>query len=65
MEQDLQQKLAEIEAKLDLTFKAAEKTRKYMLWTIIIAVVVTILPAIGLIFAIPKFIESMSVLSSF
>ena len=63
MDQNIEQRLQVLEEKIDKTFKSAEKTRKYMLWTIIIAVAVTILPLIGLTFVIPKFIATLPTLS--
>ncbi|PIT92921.1 MAG: hypothetical protein COU06_02715 [Candidatus Harrisonbacteria bacterium CG10_big_fil_rev_8_21_14_0_10_38_8] len=59
MEKELEDKLKTLEEKIDLTFKSAEKTRKYILWTIIIAIVVTVLPLIGLIFVIPVFVNQI------
>ena len=58
MEQDVQKKMEEQNAKLDAILTSVEKTRKYfvvIMWIMIIAVV---LPAIGLIFAIPAFINT-------
>jgi len=53
-------KLAELEQKLDATYKSAEKTRKYFMWTLIISVVMFVLPLIGIIFVIPQFIGAIS-----
>ncbi|MEA2098330.1 MAG: hypothetical protein U9P70_04650 [Patescibacteria group bacterium] len=39
------------------THKSAEKTRKYILYNAIFTVVVFLLPLIGLVIAIPIFIE--------
>ncbi len=52
-------KLAELEVKVDAIYKSAEKTRKYFMWTLIISVVLFVLPLIGLIFAIPQFLNSI------
>jgi len=48
----------DIEKKLDAIFVSVEKTRKYFKWTMIISIVVIVLPLIGLLFAIPKFLSS-------
>lgn len=61
MDTDLDKRLTVLEQKIDATYAVANKTRKIFLWTLIIAVVTTILPLIGLLFAVPKLIESLGV----
>ncbi|PIU01477.1 hypothetical protein COT68_02990 [bacterium (Candidatus Torokbacteria) CG09_land_8_20_14_0_10_42_11] len=39
---------------------AAEKTRKYMLWSIIIQVGMVVLPLIGLLIAIPFMLKNLT-----
>ncbi|MDQ5954715.1 MAG: hypothetical protein QG583_643 [Patescibacteria group bacterium] len=56
MEQDIQKKLNEQDIKLDAIYKSVEKTRKYFLVIIWITVIAVVLPLLGLVFAIPKFI---------
>ena len=58
MEQDIQKKLEEQDAKLDAIFKSVEKTRKYFRIIIWVTIILVVLPAIGLIFAIPAFINT-------
>ena len=58
MEQDVQKSLEEQRAKLDAIFISVEKTRKYFLVIIWITVALVVLPAIGLIFALPSFIDT-------
>ena len=53
----LSQRLDEQDRKLDAIYASAERTRKYLLWTLIITVAVIILPLIGLAFAIPSFLS--------
>jgi len=65
MDQDLEKRLVVIEQKIDATFKATDKTRKYLLWTFIISVAVIVLPLIGLAFTIPKFLETLDIYSLF
>ena len=60
MEQDIQKKLEEQDAKLDAIFASVEKTRKYFLVVMWITIALVVLPAIGLIFAIPAFISTYS-----
>ena len=54
------QKLIELETKIDRIYISVEKTRSYLKWTLIITVVLFILPLIGLLFAIPTFLKSYS-----
>ncbi len=61
MELELQQRLAALEQKIDSTFQSAEKTRKYMLWTLIGSIIVFVVPLIGLLFVIPQFLKSFDV----
>lgn len=63
MENEIAVKLKEQEAKLDAIYKSVEKTRKYMLTSVIITVVMLVLPLIIGIFVVPYFINSY--LSSF
>ena len=60
MEQDILNKLAELEKKIDATYRSAEKMRKYFMWTLIISVAVIVLPLIGLVFAIPVFLKTFN-----
>ncbi len=64
-DQDLEKRLTALEQKVEATYQAANKTRKYILWTIIIAIVVTVLPLIGLGLVIPKFLSTLSVYKMF
>jgi type IV secretory pathway component VirB8 len=51
-------RLAMLEEKIDKIYKSVEKTRKYFFWTMVISIVVVVLPAIGLVFVIPFFLNS-------
>lgn len=57
-----QQKLLELEAKIDAIYASVEKTRKYFLAVLVVSVVAFVLPLIGLIFAIPSFLSTYSAL---
>lgn len=60
MSEEIQQHL---DAQKELLLKihtSVEKTRKYLLWTLIITVVVIVLPLVGIIFAIPVLLSSYS-----
>ena len=60
MEPELLQKLEELDKKIEMTYRSAEKMRKYFMWTLIISVVVIVVPAIGLVFAIPAFLNTLN-----
>ena len=53
-------KLNTQEEKVDAIYKSVEKTRKYFLIIIWISVIAFVLPLIGVMFAIPSFIETYS-----
>ncbi|MFA6386605.1 MAG: hypothetical protein WCW04_02445 [Candidatus Paceibacterota bacterium] len=55
---DTNQKLDEMNKKIDAIYASVEKTRKYFKWTMIITVVVLVLPLIGLLFALPSFMAN-------
>ncbi|MFA6094813.1 MAG: hypothetical protein WC757_02900 [Candidatus Paceibacterota bacterium] len=57
MQPDILQKLEDQQKKIDAIFVSVEKTRKYFLWTMIITVALFVLPLIGLLFAIPSFLN--------
>ena len=58
MDQEMQNKIVEMEKKIDEIYVSVEKTRKYFLWTMIITLAVVVLPLIGLMFVIPSFISN-------
>jgi hypothetical protein len=55
---NIEQKLAALEVKIDATYSAVEKMRKYMLIVAWVTIAMVVLPALGLIFVIPMFINS-------
>ncbi len=57
MDQEITQKLAEQDKKLDLIYASIEKMRKYFLWTLIVTIVTIVLPLIALVFVIPWFLK--------
>ena len=58
MEKEIQNKLEEQDEKLDAIFISVEKTRKYFLMIIWITIIAVVLPIIGLVFAIPTFLDT-------
>lgn len=57
MEPELTQHIVALEQKIDAMYKSVESLRKYFLWTGIITVALFVLPLIGLVFAIPQFLN--------
>ena len=60
MDHELEQKLAEQDKKLDQIYASVEKMRKYFLWTMIITIATIVLPLIGLVFAIPFLLSTLT-----
>ena len=58
METDIKAKLEELDTKVTLVYESVEKTRKYFLVIIWVTVLGLVLPALGLVFAIPMFMSS-------
>jgi hypothetical protein len=57
--------LAELTSKIDATFTAANKTRKYMMWTAIITIAVIVIPLLILPLVIPAFLSSVTLPAGF
>jgi hypothetical protein len=60
MDQDLQEKLNQLELKIEATRVLAQKTYRIFLWTMITTVVMFVLPLIALAFVIPFFMKSIT-----
>ena len=58
MNEEVQKQLASQAAKIDAIYASVERTRKYLFWMMIASIVFVVLPAIGLVFAIPSFLSS-------
>jgi len=58
MEPEAQNKMEEIDAKLNAIYISVEKTRKYFQITMWITLAVVVLPLVGMIFVIPAFIST-------
>jgi len=58
MEQEIFKKINEQQEKIEAIYVSVEKTRKYMLWVMIITIAVVVLPLIGLMFVIPTFLNN-------
>lgn len=46
------------QVKIDVIYASVEKTRKYLLWTMLATIAFFVLPLIGLLFVVPSFISS-------
>jgi len=57
MENEIINKLAEHDKKLDDIYKSIEKMRKYFLWTLIVTIAMIVLPLIALVLIMPWFIR--------
>ncbi|MBP7741143.1 MAG: hypothetical protein KA104_00435 [Candidatus Pacebacteria bacterium] len=57
---DTETKLAELSQKLDAVYISVEKTRKYLLWTLIGTVVAFVLPLLAALFIVPTFMAQYS-----
>lgn len=57
---ELSAKLDTLEVKIDAAYKSAEKTRKYILWMVIITVVMIVLPLLVIPFLIGPMLASYS-----
>ena len=53
-----EERIAALEKKIDAIYASVEKTRKYIFWTVVVTIALVVLPAIGLVFAIPKFVST-------
>jgi len=58
MELNIDQKLDEINKKIDAVYISVEKTRNYFKWTMIITVALFVIPLIGLILVLPSFMTN-------
>jgi len=56
--ENIEKRLEILEVKMDNIYTSVEKTRRYMLWTGIITIAVIVLPLIGLMFALPSFMNN-------
>lgn len=60
MEQEILNRLKAQEELTAKIFVSVEKTRKYFLWTFYMSVVFVLLPLVGLAFAIPVLLNTLS-----
>lgn len=53
-----EERIAALEKKIDAIYASVETTRKYIFWTAMVTIALVVLPAIGLVFAVPSFIST-------
>lgn len=58
VDDEAQKRLDLIERKIDAVLVSVESTRRYFFWTMVITLLIVVLPAIGLFFAVPMFLGS-------
>ena len=60
MENDILQRLDAHDKKLDEIFVSVEKTRRYVLWYLIVMILSIVVPLAGLAIAVPRLISVYS-----
>ncbi len=60
MEQDLLQKLDDQSKKLDAIDRSIKKIRSYLFWTFMVSVILFVLPLLGILIVIPRFLSVYS-----
>ncbi len=60
MDEELRTQLKAQDQKLENIYISVEKTRKYFLWTMIGTIIMFVLPLLGLFFAIPFLLGTLS-----
>ncbi len=57
VDEEIKKRLDKQDEMLEKIYLSSEKTRKYFLWTLIVSLLVFILPLIGLMLVIPRFLS--------
>lgn len=60
MEEDLRQLIEKEKLQLDRIEQSVNKIRSYLFWTFVVTVAVIVLPIIGLMVVIPRFLHMYS-----
>ncbi len=64
MDQEIGTELKKLDEKIDRVYDSVERTRKYMLWSLIMQVAVVLLPLVILMLAVPFILSSLSNISN-
>lgn len=59
MDPDIQKKLEEYDRVLAEIYKSTERTRKYILWSVIAGIPMFVVPLIILMFLIPTYLKTL------
>jgi hypothetical protein len=65
MDQELLARIDALSQKVEETRQSVEQLKRYFLWALIISVAVIVLPLIGMLFAIPRFLSTYDTLLTF
>ena len=60
MDEQILKQLQENQILLEKTYKTVERLKKYFMWTLIITVLTIVLPMIGLMFVLPKYMDTLT-----
>ncbi|MFZ1626410.1 MAG: hypothetical protein WAT81_01230 [Candidatus Moraniibacteriota bacterium] len=63
MDTEISAALKQLDDKIEVVYASVEKTRQYMLWSLIMQVAVVLLPLVVLMFVAPFILSSLSNLS--
>ena len=58
MDDELRARLDTLEQKVEAARVAMERVRTYLFWTAMVAIALIVLPAIGLLFAVPSMLST-------
>lgn len=64
MEQEILNRLRDIDEKVSAVYSSAEKTRKYFKWTLILTLVFFVLPLVAILFILPSLMTGITDLYS-
>lgn len=62
---NIENRLAELEAKIDKVYASSERMRKYFLWTLIVTIVIVVIPLLILPFAVSSFLGNINTALNF
>lgn len=64
LDQETSEALKKLDEKIEKVYDSVERTRKYMLWSLIMQVAVVLLPLVVLMLAVPFILTSLSNISN-
>jgi hypothetical protein len=62
---NIEEKILEMNVKVDAVYRSLEKLRKYFFWTLIITLVVVVGPLLLIPFLLPAFLSSLAIPTGF